>query len=483
MKRYLKRSPVICVPSKTYFTFAKRRLRECQNVLLDLARHRPSNFGLSVAILMHMIRHVCHSPEAKQSYLRDALRDVRFQEVMSDYGMFFLHDLDLEGHCIHEIAAFDPDKCRAAMSRDGKVPKALPSPQPQCSTPSGLYPLGDSPAWSEVKQFIGKGAQEFMHCWVWDPKWGEEDSTAARLFTRFTREFFATLKIDVLRADSPSPIHLEDAMELWSVKGLSTTMVSCCFAASNHGLQGNFVGARNIGFKDHAQTFFPIDTEYYGDSAWAPFLHHGYLRDYRHTMEELDDEEGLALQAAISVIFGRLHCLPVVVAPSQKSKGRIWTSSHQGVLFVTNPMFYKLKRVGGAKAAARVSKVRLQRVKASNSVINKRFLEMNSDGSSTAAQAKHVRKLARERMKRLSDKRKRKRQPPKRWAKKVLSPPESSDEENEDEVDEIEKEDVDEQEEEEVDEMEEEAVDKPEEEVEESEEEDVEESEDEYLDD
>jgi len=63
-------------------------------------------------------------------------------------------------------------------------------------------------------------------------------------------------------------------------------------------------------------------------------------------MEELDDEEGLALQAAISVIFGRLHCLPVVVAPSQKSKGRIWTSSHQGVLFVTNPMFYKLKRVG-----------------------------------------------------------------------------------------------------------------------------------------
>jgi hypothetical protein len=95
---------------------------------------------------------------------------------------------------------------------------------------------------------------------------------------------------------------------------------------------------------DHAQTFFPIDTEYHRDSAWVPFLHHGYLRDYRHTMEELDDEEGLALQVAICVIFGRLYCLPIVVAaPSQKSKGQIWTSSHQGVLFVTNPMFYKLK--------------------------------------------------------------------------------------------------------------------------------------------
>jgi hypothetical protein len=79
--------------------------------------------------------------------------------------------------------------------------------------------------------------------------------------------------------------------------------------------------------------------------------------------------------------------------------------------------------VGGTKAAARVSKVRLQRVKASNSIINKHFLEVNSDGSSTAAQVKHIRKLAREQMKRLSDKRKRKHQPLTRWVKKVLSPP------------------------------------------------------------
>ena len=476
MKEYLKKSPFICIPSNTYFTFTRRRLRECQNVLLDLARYRPSNFGISVAILMHMIRYVCHSPDVKNKpYLQDALRDVRFQEVMSDWGMFFLHDLDLEHHCILEIVASDPDKCRAAMSRDGKVPKILPTPQPPSSTPSGLYPLGDAPAWSEVKAFIGKGAQELMHRWVWDPKWGEEDAAAARLFTRFTREFFATLKIDVLRADSPSPICLEDAMELWSVKGLSTTLVSCCFTASNHGLQGKFPGARNISFKDHTQTFFPINTTHYGDSAWAPFLHHGYIRDYRQTMEELDDEEGLALQEAISVIFGRLHCLPVVVAPSQKSKGRIWTSSHQGVLFITNPIFYKLKRVGSAKASARVSKARLQRVKASDAVINKRFLDMNGDGSSTAAQGKQIRKLARDRMKRLSDKRKRKRQPPKRWAKKVLSPPESCDEEEdeENEVDDLEEE----EEEEEIDELEEEEVDEL------LEEDNVEDNEEEYLDD
>jgi hypothetical protein len=43
--------------------------------------------------------------------------------------------------------------------------------------------LGDSPAWYKVKAFIERGTQEFMHGWVWNPKWDEleEDSAAACL--------------------------------------------------------------------------------------------------------------------------------------------------------------------------------------------------------------------------------------------------------------------------------------------------------------
>ena len=89
MEQYLEAEPFICVSSETYFTFTKRRLKEAQNVLLDLARYRPSNFGISAGILMHMICHTCHSPIVKSKYLRDALRDVRFEEIRSDYGMFF----------------------------------------------------------------------------------------------------------------------------------------------------------------------------------------------------------------------------------------------------------------------------------------------------------------------------------------------------------------------------------------------------------
>jgi hypothetical protein len=417
-------------------------LKEAQNVLLNLARYRPSNFGISTGILMHMIRATCHSPIVKLKYLNDALRDVRFEEIMDDYGMFFLHDLDLEHHCILGIPSTDPVACKEAMSRNGKGHKPLMVAPPPSSGPSGLYPIGDSPAWAEIKAFIGRGAQTFMYAWVWDPDWDGVHEIAAQLFVRFSREYFVTLKDDALRADAPSPTCLKEAMEAWAVVELSNTLVSCWFVASNHGLKGNFPGARSLSFRDHARMFFPTTPDHILNSAWSPFLQHGYIGRYLRELEKLDDDDDRqSLTDAIADIFGRLHCLPVIVTPTQRSKGRIWTTSHEGIHLLTNPMFYKLKRVGGPKADARVAANRLQRVKASNAVINKRLIQMNGGGAASAADAKRARKVARDRMKRLSTKSKNKRRPPDRWGKqkKVISPVDS-DEEQEKEPDEEEQE-------------------------------------------
>jgi hypothetical protein len=126
-------------------------------------------------------------------------------------------------------------------------------------------------------------------------------------------------------------------------------------------------------------------------------------------LEELgDDDQQQAFVDAIADIFGRLHCLPVIVTPSQRSKGKVWTASHEGIHLLTNPMFYKLKRVGGPKADARIAANRLQRVKASNAVINKRLIAMNGGGTMSTMDAKRARKMARDRMKRLSTKTKQK---------------------------------------------------------------------------
>jgi hypothetical protein len=207
---------------------------------------------------MHMIHQMCHSPIVKPEYIHDTLRDVCFEEIMSDHGMIFLHSLDLDHHCILGILDTDPTTCKEAMGRNRKGLKPLMVVPPPSSGLSGHYPIRDSPAWAEIKAFIRQGAQTFMYKWVWDPDWDEASETAARLFVRFTREYFATLRDDTLRADAPSPTCLEEAMNTWTVTELSNTLVSCWFIASNHGLEGKFPGAQSLSFRDHAQMFFPM---------------------------------------------------------------------------------------------------------------------------------------------------------------------------------------------------------------------------------
>ena len=437
MKRYVRKKPFICIKSETYFTFTKCRLKEAQNVLLHLARYRPSNFGISTGILMHIIRHVCHSPTIKHQYLRDALRDVRFQEIISDYGMFFLHDLDLNRHCIDEIPAEDPDDCKMAMSLNGKVPKPLTVAHPPNSHPTGLYPLGEMPTWSEVKAFIGRGATVFINEWVWDPEWDDENPLAAQLFVQFTREYFATLKLDALRANSPSPTCLHDAMKAWSVDEITTTLMSCWFTASNHGLKGKFSGARSQSFRENALAFFPPDSQPYDDSSWKPFLQHGYMGEFFRRIEDLDDGDREALVDAIGDIFGRLHCLPVVVTPSLKSKGKVWTATQEGIHLSTNPIFYKLKGIGNVPRILTGPAVgRLPRVKASNMVINRRLIEMHGGNVNLDRERRRTRRMAKARMARLSKRTKNQRQPPKRRKKGSLSPEKTDSQSSEDEEDE-----------------------------------------------
>jgi hypothetical protein len=405
MEDYLEKKPFICIESETYFTFTQRRLKEAQNVLLHLAKYRPSNFGISTGILMHIIRHVCHSPIVKHRYLRDALRDVRFQEIMSDYGMFFLHDLNLDLHCIEEIPVEDPEDCQKAMRLKGKAARPLTTTHPSNPVPTGHYPLGEMPTWSEVKAFIGQGADIFMNQWVWNPEWDEENAQAAQLFVRFTREYFATLNLDSLRANAPSPMNLEDAMKAWTVGEMKITLTSCQFVASNHGLKGKFSGARSHGFKDIALGFFPPDSEPYRNSSWAPFLQHGYMGEYFRRKRQLDEEDGEALVDAICNIFGRLHCLPVIVTPTPKSKGKVWTASEGGIHILANPIFYKLKGIGSVGKALTGSAVgRLPRVKASDVVINRRLIEMHGGGVNVEEERRNTRRMVKAQMARLSTK-------------------------------------------------------------------------------
>ena len=84
-------------------------------------------------------------------------------------------------------------------------------------------------------------------------------------------------------------------------------------------------------------------------------------------------------------------------------------ASEEGVNFLTNPIFYKIRHVGNAgKASAKAASNRLKRVKESNTIINKRFIAMSGGDITSGVDERRVRKMARQRMRRLSVKMKNK---------------------------------------------------------------------------
>ena len=89
-------------------------------------------------------------------------------------------------------------------------------------------------------------------------------------------------------------------------------------------------------------------------------------------VEDLGDEEHQTLMDDVCDIFRCLQCLPVITTQSKRSKGKVWTSSQDGIHLLTNPIFYKLNRIGSAPRTLTGSAVaRLPRVKASDMVINR----------------------------------------------------------------------------------------------------------------
>ena len=125
MDAFLKSEPFIVVESKVYFLWLSLRLQALKQVQLKMARHGPSNFGISTCIVMHLLRCTVHSPIPDTPWLTAALRDLRFQETVDTFGMFFLHDLDTNLWYITEIEVSNPEPCPKYFSQAKKKTKEL----------------------------------------------------------------------------------------------------------------------------------------------------------------------------------------------------------------------------------------------------------------------------------------------------------------------------------------------------------------------
>lgn len=366
---------MIWVPSKMFFAFTKRRLQDLEATQMLMSRSRPSNFGLSTTIIMHLIRTVCHAPEVRMAHLKRALTALHFEGSSARFGMFFLHSMSFEQGFIDDIEWEDDSQCKAYYEKN--VPKASRRrkaviPQRHRYADPMEFPLGRTPTWLQWNDGMAQEPQLMVNLWSYNKVWGDAlDQEVAGLFLLFTRHYIGSLRQELLTSGIPVVDDLKQAMNVWTVKELRKLVVNPFFVPSSHGLCGKTAGAKDTAFGERVKSFFPKPKPDLQKTVWKPFLQVGYL--HRYHLICTDKSKKRSFDQALAGIFSQLQCLPVMT-PNKM----LWKTSAQGdIHFVVNSNYFKLEGVGAGPKFANATKA--PRAKATNAAIELTIRTLNGD--------------------------------------------------------------------------------------------------------
>lgn len=350
-------------------------MQELMKVQLKLSKLsvRPLNYGILTSVIMHLIRSVVITPVNTLSYLNAALIDLNFGPVIERFGMFFLHDLKIETGELEGLESEDDQEVVRTMELEKKRRRqARAAATIHNSEPSAAFPFGNAPSWKEIVSALENSPLEMIRFWVWDEFWSRNQE-ASMLFIQMTVDLMLALSDQALSGERPRPTTMEEAMRCWTAESLLQTLGHCLFVASNHGLTGARTGRKQRSFKEMVQTFFPApDSHFNPNSIWLPFVQKGYIRQYHQRLSTKTERQQQDLEEALELIFFHLQCLPMAAAcqPTGRAVGHIWKAVDGRIQLITNPIFYRLEKVGSDVTKKQRVTVR---VKASNAVIEARL--------------------------------------------------------------------------------------------------------------
>lgn len=373
MKKYCEDDPILWVSSKTFFEFNQRRLLALAAVQRRIAMTRPSNYGLTSTLIMHLIRSVCHAPDVRLPHLQRALTDLSYEVNSERFGIFFLHTLDMETNFIAEIEAEDDAICSAYYDKRVKVVKkknfTLRAAPQWADTVD--FPLGRTPSWPEWVLGMAQDPKRMVRPWSYSAAWGNQfDEITVSLFIRFTREYIGTLRLEVLMAGIPDVDGLEQAVNVWTVAGIQRVIINPMFVPSSSNVLGRKPGAVSKTFVDQVESFFPA-TGRKTKNVYDMLIKYGYIGRFHQACKNDPGAKNL-LQEAFQKIFCDLQCLPVVRPGKQ-----LWKVKDGNILFQVNSAYFRLD---GIAPKVQFNKApQAPRAKASNIEIARTLLQLNGE--------------------------------------------------------------------------------------------------------
>jgi hypothetical protein len=285
------------------------------------------------------------------SYVNESLALLRFRQVVDRFGMFFLHDLDLNRKiCLPPVLRKDDLGVLKSLGVNLSKKKTVKSFDPEVTTEE--YPLGEAPSWNEVERCIKDQPWKLMHSWLWSDSLGLLNRNACLLFQKFTTHIWTCLNAKWRTSQEPiRPACLQDAIKCWTLDNVHSQIKSVAFIPCNADLLGNVPGRRVPSFADRRSLYFPTMSE--GLVGYWKLLNTnpGYIAAYQEICSGLGEDDVSNLDSDISTLLSECQCLPCSIRISGNEKNTqqvIWKVQKQDILVWTNPAFYKLVRISNS---------------------------------------------------------------------------------------------------------------------------------------
>jgi hypothetical protein len=296
-------------------------------------------------VLGHFMRHVMVTPIPKEIDLVNTLRELRFEEIIRTFGIFYM-DISLKTLFCLQI----PKQDSPYLVHVFKTPFITTSDNkaaPLALIPSQLshqYPWGYSIQINQLQELIDTSPSQFLK----PPSFLSEDDMqhpdSAGIFRYFSKDIWLLAREDLHQTSSNLDISdLTSAMKIWTTRQLKIHCHHVVLLPTFDRIEvdgklpkTSFLGRRSF--------FFPEEKEI-GTHPCHAYLSSqtSYLSLYYKAVKQGEDSQR-RINQDLDRIFSLLQCLPASIKKKQKIV--IWQSgTERSLQFVINSAFYHVGRV------------------------------------------------------------------------------------------------------------------------------------------
>jgi len=316
----------------------------------------PPNYGVASGLFAFLMQSVIFTPPKVNSYVREALTALNYKRNCDTFGMFFAPlDDPKRPWLIEDLPEIDTTEVVRELKLTVTRPRQ-PRPERQNveSDDETRYPLGEAPTWNQISGSLQSDPTILIPRWEEPPEVeqytesepGTPESHATQIFICFTCHLWILLNPSWRTRPERriNPTTLSDALRCWSVDAILEEVIATSFRPCHSGLEGA-PGRPSMSFSMRRNMYFPEDEDQGLMKAWKSLgLQPGYISKYRGARKQMEPEAQKELDNCLEELLSLCQCLPD--SSRSQSGGWVWRVVGKKIVVLTNPKFFRLRRVG-----------------------------------------------------------------------------------------------------------------------------------------